>query len=972
MFSKHDSEATAWDSQANSLVKDLAEGCAKTSLCSVTVAIYDTAWVSMLRKDIDGKTEWLFPETFRFILDNQLPDGGWGSDSSTGDGILNTMAALLALKIHEDVLKSDCGNELDGLRERSSRAQACLQSLLQIWDVETESHVGFEILVPALLDMIERKGLYFTFPGKEALLALHSFKSKEFNPEILYRNVQTTMLHSLEAFIGKIDFDRISHHKRFGSMMGSPASTAAYLMHHSSWDTEAEQYIRRVIADGSGKGTGAVPSVYPTAIFEIVWVIPTLLRAGYHAANLGQEELEGIVSYLERHLENQKGVCGFAPEVLEDADDTAKTILTLALRDRAVHPRLMLEHFHSPNGSFQTYVGERNGSLSANCNVLNALLECPDSVQYQDSIESISSFICEAWWTGNIQDKWNISLHYSMMLLAENLMSLLRNCNEGSLRMLPDHLLQHRIPIVLTQILTRTLLTQNANGSWGTKQYPEVTAYAVLTLSATYSLPCVEQLVQEIGSALERGRSFLTQHRKRWCEPQYIWIEKVTYGCPKLSEAYCLAAMKAKESSYSWNSSLLPLLAAAPKQASQLSGFLSTLPTFQHLSPYSLKLSAIESLMFLPLLKSAQADILPRQSMAKNEYLSFIPCTWVTVNSCCRLFLEPSLLWDMMLLTVCNFRVDECMETTVAAFSAEERRCVEAGISRLCNTENVQDSVRTERPHENLARPLYGLLDAKVTSGVHAKTVNPGLAETHATFRSYINAMLEYPSIKQASVSDKFAFRIQLQQFLLSHLRQIDHNTRFSAQGSLRAQEPATFLDPLISFYDWAHTTGAQSVSALMSFTFLTCILGAASTAYSDCFATARQKYLSQDLGARIAVMSRLYNDWGSMTRDFDEGNVNSVNFPEFHEAGLTAKASVDGPGVGIEKLKDDLLALAEYERKCVDVAAEQLEKELGTGFGTRQKVAKGFRLFTDVAKLYADIYLARDLSNAIRKKDSG
>lgn len=51
----------------------------------------------MVSKVIDGRRQWLFPDSSQYVLDKQLPDGGWESYASDLDGILNTMAALLAI-----------------------------------------------------------------------------------------------------------------------------------------------------------------------------------------------------------------------------------------------------------------------------------------------------------------------------------------------------------------------------------------------------------------------------------------------------------------------------------------------------------------------------------------------------------------------------------------------------------------------------------------------------------------------------------------------------------------------------------------------------------------------------------------------------------------------------------------------------------------------------------------------------------
>jgi hypothetical protein len=52
-------------------------------------------------------------------------------------------------------------------------------------------------------------------------------------------------------------------------MMGSPSSTAAYLMHASVWDDEAEAYLRKVLKYSAGRGNGSVPCAWPTSVFEV-------------------------------------------------------------------------------------------------------------------------------------------------------------------------------------------------------------------------------------------------------------------------------------------------------------------------------------------------------------------------------------------------------------------------------------------------------------------------------------------------------------------------------------------------------------------------------------------------------------------------------------------------------------------------------------------------------------------------------
>ncbi len=259
------------EEQAQSLVQRLATGCNDNNLGSATVAVYDTAWVSMVSKVDGGQEFWLFPECFEYLLGSQLPSGGWECRASFDDGLLNTLAALLAMKKHASAHGPMSHPNLLDLQDRISKATAYIQEGLHCWGVEESLHVGFEILFPALLSMLHRVDIDFEFPGRIDLEALSARKLANFDPEMLY-SAPTTSLHSLEAFIDRVDFDRLDCHKMFGSMMASPASTAVYLMHSSIWDMDAELYLRRVIHEGSGRDSGGVPSVYPMPVFEITWV----------------------------------------------------------------------------------------------------------------------------------------------------------------------------------------------------------------------------------------------------------------------------------------------------------------------------------------------------------------------------------------------------------------------------------------------------------------------------------------------------------------------------------------------------------------------------------------------------------------------------------------------------------------------------------------------------------------------------
>ena len=75
---------------------------------NMSCSVYDTAWVSMIRSPYQNTcSEWLFPQSFRFVLEAQQASGGFSSDSTdTADSILSTMAGLLTLQKHSKVNSS--------------------------------------------------------------------------------------------------------------------------------------------------------------------------------------------------------------------------------------------------------------------------------------------------------------------------------------------------------------------------------------------------------------------------------------------------------------------------------------------------------------------------------------------------------------------------------------------------------------------------------------------------------------------------------------------------------------------------------------------------------------------------------------------------------------------------------------------------------------------------------------------------
>ena len=120
----------------------------------------------------------------------------------------------------------------------------------------------------------------------------------------------------------------------------------------------------------------------------------------------------------------------------------------------------------------------------------------------------------------------------------------------------------------------------------------------------------------------------------------------------------------------------------------------------------------------------------------------------------------------------------------------------------------------------------------------------------------------------------------------------------------------------------------------------------------SDVLPNLKIKYVTQDCLEKLSTIGRMFNDFGSLSRDRVEKNLNSVGFPEFN-----------GEGKSDEELLIDLLSLAKYEGKGLTSSFMELERACGNRFsGAYDSV----RLFYYVTQIYNEIYEVRDLSKQL------
>ncbi|KAI1370232.1 hypothetical protein F4677DRAFT_465656 [Hypoxylon crocopeplum] len=968
--------------QIQSLIARLSALCsAGHGFGSMSPSIYDTAWVSMVRNPhtITGSHAWLFPECFEFILTHQLASGAWESYASPIDGILNTAAALLALKVHLEVCPEDSDLEL-----RSQRAVKALREMLGNWEAGSSDQVGFEMLILQHASLLEAKGIVLDFPQLSTLRPLRRAKLEKLPLASVY-NAPSTLHHCLEGLIGHIDFDQVRCRRDAnGSMVSSPSSTAAYLMNTSAWDDEAEAYLRNALEYGSGRGNGSLPSAWPTGIFEISWVFTTLTESG---VVIDEKEALIIGEFVQEGLRRQKGTLGFDIGSFPDVDDTAKGIMTLRILGKSPSIEGLISTFEAGD-HFRTYNGERNPSFSANCNVLICLLMLDGPSTHISQIVKVARFLTAQVYKDGVSDKWHLSDLYWVMLLSRPFALLYQD--EEVLRKLFDRALNlnEEIPLVTVHLLIRVIHSQRSNGSWDGSC--EVTSYATLALLSLARLPWTRQIdLGEITASVARAKSFLLSNRSDWSKGHHIWVEKVTYASDVLSEAYCLAAVfapipSAAQPVESESSQFLALpdkrIRAMMRKTGEL---ISHTPLFLNMEAYILRAAEMQACYALSTLQKMPLHAFPRTAKGEDKYLCIIPLAFTACAAAQGYPVSVSVLFDIMVLSVLNFLADEYMEGVVEKEFAGSLDAVRDLIRQLfINVESASTKSESNGNINRIGKDISGNFGAQINGQKSLPAVEldldnqwkqPSLQNVEDVLRRFVMYVIHHPSVASAPRGYPTRLALDLETFLLAHVTHAEDNHRFGRQQAhldgnrtKGTQEPngnGIFSTDEANTHEklTAHTS-ADHTSCPFSFVFFNCLVQASSKPGSaDIYGSARRAYLAEDLCHHLASLCRMYNDCGSVRRDADEHNLNSISFPEFHTSSSPSSNMEEGTrkGTGEQEAKSELLWIAEYERHGLKTALELLEEELGS---RGKHSVDALKPFINVTDLYGQIYVLKDI----------
>ena len=524
------------------------------------------------------------------------------------------------------------------------------------------------------------------------------------------------------------------------------------------------------------------------------------------------------------------------------------------------------------------------------------------------------------------------------MLFAQSLIMLLRKWDQGALENFPQNLLQDKVRLVLFGILTETLQAQNDNGSWGPKQSRETTAYAIITLATLASFPLSNHINDHIMTAIGQGQRFLQGQIKDWAEPDPIWRGKAVYGLAILAEAYTISAMSIAVPTHKFGKVVFDLCEVAEPGLDRIEQ-ISTLPYFLDMPHWLVRACTVEGYLYLPLFDRMRKEIFPRRDIKQHRQWNVLPFSAVVCSRSKGGFYAPRNNLEFMVYCALMYEIDHYMEAIISSFEGVElddiRHIVMQIFDESCRDLSLE-----------LCKDPYDLTEAE---GASLRIQN--LAGVKATLQAMTSYTLNHPKVASASKYDQSVLHNELKNYFLAQITSNFESSSLALRlGASSSSGTSESTSPQIqqTYHEWVHTTSASHVGALVTFAFLAC-LNNCNDDGEDCFASAEAKFYAQDLSLHVASYSRMVNDIGSLERDRQEMNLNSVDFPEF---------GTESGNDDLDERRRQLKNLAEYEREAYGRAFERLQ-----GLGTEERVMKGIRAFCNVTELYAEIYAMEDIS---------
>jgi halimadienyl-diphosphate synthase len=483
---------------------------APASRPGISGVAYDTAWLAGVPAREDRRSS-RFPTTLRWLADNQLSDGSWGSSVRyEHDRVLCTLAALAPL--------AEFGRRSEDRRAVEAGTRYLWQRghLLGHEPVEL---VGFELLLPTLVERARSSGV--AVPPHLDIYAQQRARKLDLIPSQALYSPRATVVHSLEFLGSQADLERLrSAQGDNGAIGNSPAATAFYLTQTQSDDSRALNYLEACLGHSGG---ATAPVLHPCETFELLWAAYHLFLGGVPSQRLLRPAER---RRLARDL-RASGVSLSPTFPIPDADDTAVALILLHDLAEDVDPRV-LQAFESDDGSFVSFPYERHSSVGVNVHVLHALARVPGYPNANKAIDRIVSYLIDQHSGLYWMDKWHISPLYA----TAHVLCALHDLPADQVRRVA-HLLERS-----REWLRRS---QNLDGSWGFYGQPtaEETAYGLLAL--------VRQREIDAGDRAQCAAAarFLEDATAANHPHPPLWIDKCLYLPPLVVNAAIESALHA-------------------------------------------------------------------------------------------------------------------------------------------------------------------------------------------------------------------------------------------------------------------------------------------------------------------------------------------------------------------------------------------------------------------------------------------
>lgn len=480
----------------------------------LTPSVYDTAQVLRYAPPEDPRP------TVSWLLRQQRPDGGWGSELIPLARHIPTLAAVLALRGASDTPESRRAVE-GGIEFFRRNVEAWAFEGLPPDDIPVAS----ELILPRLLDEAAAVGIELPHAPFQSLSTLGT-RRRGLIARMKHR-AGTAPIHSFEAWGTEPDENVLDGSKGVGN---SPAATAHWLrlrraataagVREQPDQVRGAEVFLRAAAEATGTGVpGVVPTVWPIVHYEQSWSLLALFSTGLLDHPGLRDVIRPQLDALHRAVRPEG--YGMSEFFVCDGDITSTCLAMLKDAGYAVEGGL-LRRYQLADGQFITYAHEMQPSVTTTAHGVMALAILGQDVSRQVRWLAEKRGADGLW----RMDKWHASWLYST---SQVMLALCRAGATDVVRPAVDALLQ----------------AQHAEGGWGMPSEPSLleTAYAVHALRALRGHGLFRP---EVKQALQRASRWMGAQLERVPEQhEMMWTGKELYRPFRLDRVFERSAMLA-------------------------------------------------------------------------------------------------------------------------------------------------------------------------------------------------------------------------------------------------------------------------------------------------------------------------------------------------------------------------------------------------------------------------------------------